>query len=177
MIDDVSFPKCGKASVGVALQYCGAVGKRANCQVAVSVHAATDTASCPLEWQLYLPREWTDDPDRCRRAGVPADVGHQEKWRLALGLLDTLAQWQLSASVVVADAGYGVSTPLRLGLEERGLSYVLALNGKEAPTRTMSSRTSPLMAGSGRPPFPATARRPGPSPLSRPRRVRSGSAR
>ncbi|MDX3603546.1 IS701 family transposase, partial [Streptomyces scabiei] len=62
VIDDVSFPKCGKASVGVARQYCGAVGKRANCQVAVSVHAATDTASCPLQWQLYLPREWTDEP-------------------------------------------------------------------------------------------------------------------
>lgn len=87
-------PKCGKASVGVAHQYCGAVGKRANCQVAVSVHAATDTASCPSEWQLYLPREWTDEPDRCRRAGVPDDVAHREKWRPALGLLDTLADWQ-----------------------------------------------------------------------------------
>ncbi|MGW7665435.1 IS701 family transposase, partial [Streptomyces sp. NPDC054756] len=97
VIDDVSFPKCGKASAGVARQYCGAVGKRANCQVAVSVHAATDTASCPLQWQLYLPREWTDEPDRCRRAGVPDDVVHQEKWRLALGLLDTLAEWQLKA--------------------------------------------------------------------------------
>ncbi len=64
VIDDVSFPKCGKASVGVARQYCGAVGKRANCQVAVSVHAATDTASCPLEWQLYRRvsgrTSWTD---------------------------------------------------------------------------------------------------------------------
>ncbi|MFJ2395610.1 IS701 family transposase, partial [Streptomyces sp. NPDC087843] len=76
VIDDVSFPKCGKASVGVARQYCGALGKRANCQVAVSVHAAGDTASCPLEWQLYLPREWTDEPDRCRRAGVPDNVVH-----------------------------------------------------------------------------------------------------
>lgn len=103
VIDDVSFPKCGTASVGVARQYCGAVGKRANCQVAVSVHAATDTASCPLEWQLYLPREWTDEPERCRRAGVPEDVVHREKWRLALGLLDTLAKWQVEAPVVVAD--------------------------------------------------------------------------
>ncbi|WP_259294613.1 transposase [Streptomyces canus] len=69
--DDVSFPKCGRASVGVARQYCGAVGKRVNCQVSVSVHAGTDTASCALHWQLYLPREWTDQRDRCRRAGVP----------------------------------------------------------------------------------------------------------
>lgn len=88
-----------------------ALGKRANCQVAVSVHAATDTASCPLEWQLYLPREWAEAPDRCRRVGVPDGTGHQEKWRLALGLLDTLADWRLKAPVVVADAGYGVSTP------------------------------------------------------------------
>ncbi|MEU0744345.1 IS701 family transposase, partial [Streptomyces sp. NPDC006134] len=130
VVDDVSFPKCGTASVGVARQYCGAVGKRANCQVAVSVHAATDTASCPLDWELYLPREWTEEPDRCRRAGVPDDAVHREKWRLALGLLDTLADWQLKAPVVVADAGYGVSTPFRIGLEERGLSYVLALTGK-----------------------------------------------
>ncbi|MEU5282362.1 IS701 family transposase, partial [Streptomyces asoensis] len=95
VIDDVSFPKCGTASVGVARQCCGAVGKRANCQVAVSVHAATDTVSCPLDWQLYLPREWADEPDCCRRAGVPDGTGHQEKWRLALGLLDTLAAWRL----------------------------------------------------------------------------------
>lgn len=90
VIDDVSFPKCGRASAGVARQYCGALGKRANCQVAVSVHAATDTASCPLDWQLFLPREWTDEPGRCRRAGIPDDRVHQEKWRLALGLLDNV---------------------------------------------------------------------------------------
>lgn len=108
VVDDVSSPKCGTASVGVVRQYCGAVGKRANCQVAVSVHAATDTASCPLNWQLYLPGEWTDAPERCRRAGVPDEVVHQEKWRLALGLLDTLGEWQVKVPVVVADAGYGV---------------------------------------------------------------------
>ncbi|WP_248844778.1 transposase [Streptomyces griseorubiginosus] len=74
----------------------------------------------PLEWQSYLPRVWTDEPDRCRRAGVPQEVVHRTNWRLALGLLDTLAQWQLEAPVVVAEAGYGVSTPFRLGLQERG---------------------------------------------------------
>ncbi|GHB79393.1 hypothetical protein GCM10010331_78710 [Streptomyces xanthochromogenes] len=78
-----------------ARQYCGALGKRANCQIAVSVHAATDTASCPLDWQLYLPPEWTEEPDRCHRTGVLDEaVAHQEKWRLALGMLDTVAGWQ-----------------------------------------------------------------------------------
>jgi SRSO17 transposase len=154
VVDDVSFPKCGLASVGVARQYCGVVGKRANCQVAVSVHAATDTASCPLERQLYLPWEWTDEPDRCSRAGVPGDVVHQEKWRIALGLLDTLADWQLKASVVVADAGYGVSTPFRVGLEERGLSYVLALTGKEVAHPQDIVPHRPAYGGLGPPRLP-----------------------
>lgn len=154
VIDDVSFPKCGKASVGVARQYCGAVGKRANCQVAVSVHAATDAASCPLQWQLYLPREWAEEPDRCRRAGVPDGTGHQEKWRLALGLIDTLADWRLKAPVVVADAGYGVSTPFRTGLEERGLSYVLALTGKEVAHARDVEPHRPAYGGLGPPTLP-----------------------
>ncbi|MDV9175039.1 IS701 family transposase [Streptomyces sp. W16] len=154
VIDDVSFPKCGTASAGVARQYCGALGKRANCQVAVSVHAATDTASCPLQWQLYLPREWTDEPDRCRRAGIPDSVGRQEKWRLALGLLDTLAEWELKAPVVVADAGYGTSTPFRLALEERELSYVLALTGKETAHPEDVEPHRPAYGGLGPPTLP-----------------------
>ncbi|CAM5718905.1 hypothetical protein SALBM135S_06195 [Streptomyces alboniger] len=101
---------------------------------------------------------------------------HREKWRLALGLLDTLAEWQLEAPVAVADAGYGVSTPFRLALEERGLPYVLALHGKEvAHPEDVEPHASPLMAGSGRPPLPATALRREPSPASRRRRVRSDS--
>ncbi|CAL9575554.1 hypothetical protein SUDANB145_04916 [Streptomyces sp. enrichment culture] len=159
VIDDVSFPKCGTASVGVARQYCGAVGKRANCQGAVSVHAATDTASCPLNRELYLPREWTDEPERCRRAGVPADVVHQEKWRLALGLLDRLAEWRLKAPVVVADAGYGVSTAFRLGPGQRGLSCVLALTGKEVAHPQDVEPHQPAYGGLG-PPTLARCRTP-----------------
>jgi SRSO17 transposase len=130
VIDDVSFPKFGKASVGVARQYCGAIGKRTNCQVAASVHAATDNASCPLEWQLHPPRGWTDEPDLCRRAGVPDDVVHrEEKRRLTLGLLDTRVQWQLKAPVVVADADYGVSTPFRRRVAAPGPVPVRRLSG------------------------------------------------
>lgn len=154
VIDDVSFPKCGTRSVGVARQYCGALGKRANCQVAVSVHAATDTASCPLDWQLYLPREWTDDAARCRAAGVPEDVGHREKWRLALDLLDTLADWKLAPPVIVADAGYGTSTSFRLGLEERGLHYVVALTGKEVAHPEGVEPFQPPCGGLGPPTLP-----------------------
>nr|WP_189853570.1 IS701 family transposase [Streptomyces omiyaensis] len=150
--DDVSFPQCGTASVGVARRYCGALGKRANCQVAVSVHAATDAASRPLDWQLYLPREWTDEPDRCRRAGVPDEaVARREKRRLALGMPGTLAGWELEAPVVVADAGYGVSTPFRTGLEERGRSYVLALNGKEVAHAGQAEPHRPAYGGLGPP--------------------------
>ncbi|GGQ28182.1 hypothetical protein GCM10010266_59380 [Streptomyces griseomycini] len=92
-----SFPKCGAAPVGVARQCCGAVGRQASCQVAVGVRAATDAASCPLNWELRLPRGGggTDEPVRCRRAGVPDGVVHQGKRRLPLGLLDTLAAWLL----------------------------------------------------------------------------------
>lgn len=90
-----------------------------------------------------------DEPDRCRRAGIPEDTVHQEKWRLALGLLDTLAGWELEAPVVVADAGYGVSTPFRIGLEERGLSYVLALTGKEVAHTEEAEPHRPAYGGLG----------------------------
>ncbi|MFB6549045.1 transposase [Streptomyces sp. NPDC056405] len=82
------------------------------------------------------------------------DVVCQEKWRLALGLLDTLAAWQLKAPVVVADAGYGVSTPFRIGLQERGLSYVLALTGKEDAHPEDAESHQPAYSGLGPPMLP-----------------------
>jgi SRSO17 transposase len=101
----VSVPKDGRMSVGVAPQYCGVLGKRVNCQVAASVHAATDIASCSLQWRLFLPKEW----------------------RLALDMLDTLAGLGMRPPVVVADAAYGTNAHLRTALSERGLAYVLAV--------------------------------------------------
>lgn len=95
-IDDVSAPKDGRTSVGVARHSCGGLGRRANCQVAVSVHAVTDAASCPLQWRRFLPTEWASDPDRRAKTQVPADVGHREKWLLALGMLDPRAAWDMT---------------------------------------------------------------------------------
>ncbi|WP_210590906.1 IS701 family transposase [Streptomyces sp. GESEQ-35] len=127
VIDDVSVPKDGQMSVAVAPQYCGAVGKRANCQVAVSVHAASDTASCPLQWRLFLPEEWASDSDRRAKTIIPPEVTHREKWRLALDMLDTLADWGMTPPAVVADAAYGTNAHLRAALNDRQLAYVLAI--------------------------------------------------
>ncbi|MEU3909068.1 IS701 family transposase [Streptomyces goshikiensis] len=127
VIDDVLLPKDGGMSVGVAPQYCGDLGKRANCQVAVSVHAATDTASCPLQWRLFLPRSWETDADRRMPTRVPSEVTHREKWWLTLDMLDTLAEWGMKPPVVVADAAYGTNAHLRAGLDDRGIHHVLAV--------------------------------------------------
>ena len=71
ILDDTSHVKKGRHSVGVARQYCGRLGKQDNCQVAVSLSLATVRGSLPLDYRLYLPREWTDDRARCSKAGVP----------------------------------------------------------------------------------------------------------
>src|SRR3954447_3095301 len=88
IVDDTGFVKKGRWSVGVARQYSGTLGRVDNCQVGVSLNAASDAASCPINWRLFLPDEWDRDPERRARAHVPADVRHREKWRLALDMID-----------------------------------------------------------------------------------------
>ncbi|MES4886244.1 IS701 family transposase [Streptomyces sp. NPDC000349] len=152
-IDDVSFPKDGKMSVGVAPQYCGALGKQANCQVAVSVqHVVCDRASCPLTWRLFIPEEWALDGDRRRRTGVPEEVTHREKWRLALDALDELAACQLSPPLVVADAGYGQNADLRAALTERGHHFVVGIRGDLTVQPDAAVPEVPAWSGTGRRP-------------------------
>jgi SRSO17 transposase len=130
VIDDTSFPKAGDRSVGAARQWCGALGKRSLCQVGVSLHAVTDAASVPLTWRLFLPKEWADVRDERRaRAQVPQEVGHREKWLLALDAVDEALGWGLAGRVVVADAGYGQNHSFRAGLADRGLDYAVAVRG------------------------------------------------
>ena len=125
VVDDTAFPKFGRHSVGVAPQYCGALGKVANCQVGVSVHATTDQASCPIDWRLFLPESWDADAERRRKAHVPQGERHRPKWQLALELLDELAGWELVPPVLLADAADGEVGEFRLGLEQRELAYVV----------------------------------------------------
>lgn len=127
IIDETSFPKAGDHSAGVQRQYCGALGKKANCQIAVSLHRADEQGgtSQPLSWRLYLPESWTADTARRQRAGVPAPVVHQSKLDLALGLIDQASGWQVPAGVVLADEAYGGSFEWRAALRARGLFYAV----------------------------------------------------
>jgi SRSO17 transposase len=152
VIDDTAFPKFGRHSVGVAPQYCGALSKVANCQVGVSIHAATDQASCPLDWRLFLPESWDNDAQRRRTAHVPQAERHRPKWQLALELLDELADWDPVAPVLLADAAYGEVGEFRLGLEQRELTYVVQVPGTiSAYPQEVVPETVPY-AGRGRPP-------------------------
>jgi len=152
IVDDTGFPKFGRHSVGVARQYCGALGKVANCQVGVSVSAATDEASCPLDWRLFLPQEWDADAERRAKAHLPDDVRHAPKWRLALALLDELREWGLDPPAIAADGGYGDITEFRQGLEQRGLDYVVQAKGATSAYAEQVKPQRPEYAGRGRPP-------------------------
>ena len=166
VIDDTGFPKDGKDSPGVARMYCGALGKTGNCQIGVSVHAVTDWASAAIDWRLFLPESWDDEKTaddktvaeiRARRArgAIPDEIRHREKWRLALDMLDEVTtEWGLPPRPVVADAGYGDATEFRLGLTERGLTYVLAVRPDATAHPADAVPTTAAWTGNGRPPGP-----------------------
>ena len=154
IVDDTGFPKFGRFSVGVARQYCGALGKVGNCQVGVSINAAADRASCPLDWRIFLPKEWETDLERRAKAHLPDEVRHTEKWRLALEMIDELHGWGLTVPVILADAGYGDCSEFRLGLAERKLDYVVQVKGAVAAHPAETQQETPAYAGTGRPPKP-----------------------
>ena len=152
IVDDSGFPKQGKESVGVARQYSGTLGKVGNCQVAVAVHLTTEAESMPLDWALYLPRAWTEDAERCRKAGVPESTPFRTKIALALELIDHLLAWGLSRQPVLADAGYGNNTEFRQGLVDRQLHYVVGVESNTAVWEKPTQRVQPRSRASrGRP--------------------------
>jgi SRSO17 transposase len=124
IVDDTGYPKKGKHSVGVARQYCGQLGKQDNCQVAVSISLATERASLPVAYRLYLPKDWSADRGRRKQAHVPAEIGFQTKAQIALAQLEALLAQDAPHHCVIADAGYGVDTQFRLRLTEIGLPYI-----------------------------------------------------
>ena len=177
VIDDTGFPKDGAASPCVARQYSGTLGKTANCQIGVSVHLVNEHASCAADWRLFCPQSWDDatldDPvaaararRRRERAGIPDEVRHTEKWRLALemtgemtspggwGVLEESTSAGGARPVVVADAGYGDNTSFRLELQARGWRYVVAVKGTTSAHAHDAVPETMAYGGLGRPSVP-----------------------
>ncbi|MBV8754964.1 MAG: IS701 family transposase [Hyphomicrobiales bacterium] len=127
IIDDTAFPKQGRHSVGVKHQYCGQLGKQANCQVAVSLSIANHHASLPIAYRLYLPKEWAQDMARREKAHVPEAVTFKTKPQIALEQLRAARQAYVPIGTVLMDPAYGNDARLRTGVSELALSYVAGI--------------------------------------------------
>jgi SRSO17 transposase len=125
IVDDTGIPKKGTHSVGVSHQYGGQLGKQANCQVAVSVSLASEKASVPVAWQLYLSKSWSQGRDRCDVVGVPKDLGFSTKSHIALLQLQQCHERGIPHGIVLADAAYGNDHSFWEGLEASGLFYLV----------------------------------------------------
>ena len=127
IIDDTGLPKKGRHSVGVKPQYCGQLGKEANCQVAVSLSIANHFASLPIGYRLYLPKEWAEDRARRDRAGVPEDIRFKTKQQIALELIQRAHASGIPLGVLLMDLDYGRDSRLRASVSALGLSYVAGI--------------------------------------------------
>lgn len=159
-LDDTGWLKCGTASACVARQYTGTAGKVTNCQIGVSLHLVTDTASCPVDWRLFVPESWDpsssaatpETSERRRRAAIPDDAVHREKWRLGLEMIDEVTGWTGPPPLIVADAGYGDAAEFRQGLDDRSLTWILGVNSAHTAFTVGTQRTAPPYKGAGRRP-------------------------
>jgi SRSO17 transposase len=127
IIDDTSFPKQGRHSVGVQHQYCGQLGKQANCQVTVTLSIANHHASLPIAYRLYLPRAWTDDKARRKKAHVPASIRFKTKPQIALEQIRAALKASVAPGVVLMDASYGNNSILRQAIRGLGVTYVASI--------------------------------------------------
>src|SRR3954462_11072430 len=153
IVDDTALPKKGRLSVGVARQYCGQLGKRENCQGAVTLSVATGHASLPIAYRLYLHEAWAADPERRATAGEAEGVAFATKPDSALDQISQTLTDGVPPWFVVTDAGYGNDTDFRDGVTGLGLAYVAGIQGT---TSLWPPGAGPLPAeprwGRGRPP-------------------------
>lgn len=127
VIDETSFPKRGKKSAGVKKQYCGTTGKVDNCQVGVFLSYVSEKGHTLVDRELYLPKDWIDDPERRQQAGIPEEIGFQTKCELARQMIERMFQAGIPFAWVVADSVYGSNLDLRTWLEAHQYSYALAV--------------------------------------------------
>ncbi len=152
IIDDTALPKKGNDSVGVAHQYCGALGKQANCQSLVSLTLAKDDVPIPLSLPLYLPEPWAKDNERRQKVGVPEQVVFREKWRIALDEVKRLIKAGVRFRTVLGDAGYGICGELRNELSSLGLLWAFGVlpNQRAYPSHATTRMPRPRRGGKPR---------------------------
>jgi len=129
VLEEAVFPKNGDSSVGVAKQYVPSARRTINCQLGMAVFMANETASCPVNWRLVLPRCWSDDDTRRSRTHVPDEEQHRSQWSCALDAIDEMvAEWALPPAPIVVDASsHADMAELVDGLEQRGLRYLVRI--------------------------------------------------
>ena len=133
VVDETGFLKKGTKSAGVARQYSGTAGKVENCQIAVFLAYAAPQGVALIDRELYLPKEWTGDRNRCGEAGIPEEVAFATKPRLARQMLERAFAAGVPHTWITADEVYGKDRRLRLWLEEQERSFVLAVSSQEKP--------------------------------------------
>jgi SRSO17 transposase len=176
VVDETGDLKKGASSAGVQRQYSGTAGRIENCQVAVYLSYAGQGGHALIDRELYLPESWIADPARCAAAGIPGERVFATKPDLALAMISRALDAGTPAGWVTGDEVYGTDPGLRAGLEERQVSYVLAVakshpvaisgGSVRADTLAANCRREP---GSGCRPDPgprATAGMTGPGPAS-----------
>ena len=153
VLDGSDFPKQGRKSVGVARQYCGRLGRVANCQAGMFLAYVSPLGRALVDKRLYLPESWTSDPGRCAAAGVPKERGsYRSKTGLALEMLERARELgHLRAKWVAGDDAFGMSPSFREGLAAQGMWYVLDVPGGATVWPLEPSWTNPEYQGFGRP--------------------------
>ena len=144
VVDETGFVKKGTKSAGVARQYSGTAGRIENCQIGVFLGYATGAGRTFLDRELYLPRAWTDDRERCREAGIGEDVGFATKPELAMRMITRALDAGVPAGWVTGDEVYGQHAKLRMMLEERQMPYVLAVAVNQRVIATVDGRIAQL---------------------------------
>jgi SRSO17 transposase len=160
VVDDTALVKQGRRSVGVKRQYCGQLGKRANCQALVSLTLARREVPVCVGLRLYLPEDWCADHGRRAAAGVPEAIEYRPKWRIALDEIGRVLASGARFGRVLADAEYGKAAEFRAGLGERDLAWAVGILPAQKVYPADVALALPARKATGRPrkhPVPSAA--------------------
>ena len=131
VMDETGFLKQGKMSAGVQRQYSGTAGKIENCQIGVFMNYAVNDKFCCIDRGLYIPRQWTDDRERCRKAGIPDNCEFRTKPEMALEMIKHAYENRIPFEWAAGDSVYGADKNIQKYLEEKNKKYMFAVSGKE----------------------------------------------